>query len=180
MGYPLGMRGVDHIGITVPDIDNATRYFIDAFGAEALYDVLSPAEEPLGGPEIEAAVGVPRGTRVRAIRLLRLHDGPSLELFHYEASEQKAAPIPSDFGLQHFAVYVDNLAEAAERVRNAGGQMLRGPLDLPGIEGGPGNKFWYTRTPWGLTIELISYPSPQPYEQLTNRRRWTPGSSRAS
>jgi catechol 2,3-dioxygenase-like lactoylglutathione lyase family enzyme len=180
MDYPLGMRGIDHIGITVPDIDTATRYFIDAFGAEALYDVLSPDEEPLGGPEIEDAVGVQRGTRVRAIRLLRLRGGPSLELFHYEATEQKPTPIPSDFGVQHFAVYVDNLAIAAERVRSAGGQVLRGPLDLPALEGGLGNKFWYTRAPWGLTIELISYPSPQPYEQVTKSRRWTPGSSRAS
>src|SRR5436305_8634942 len=73
------VRGIDHLGITVPDVESATHYFVSAFGAEVLYDVLSPSETPLGGPEIEAAVGIAAGTVVRAIRLLRLHEGPSLE-----------------------------------------------------------------------------------------------------
>jgi catechol 2,3-dioxygenase-like lactoylglutathione lyase family enzyme len=172
----VSARGIDHIGITVPDIDSATQYFIKALGAQVLYDVLSADESPLGGPEIESAVGIRQGTAVRAIRLLRLHDGPSLELFEYQAQSQKAPAIPSDFGLQHLAVYVDDIAAAAQRVEQAGGILLRGPMDLPAIEGGPGNKFWYTRSPWGMTIELITYPSSQPYEQRTKLRRWKPPS----
>lgn len=168
------MRGVDHLGITVPDIESATQYFISALGAEVLYDVLTAAEPPLGGPEIESAVGISQGVTVRAIRLLRLHDGPSLELFEYQSSDQKSPAIPSDFGLQHLAIYVDDIAAAAQRIEQAGGRLLSGPMDLPAIEGGPGNKFWYTRSPWGMTIELITYPSSQPYEHETERRRWRP------
>ena len=41
-----GIRGIDHAGMTVPDIDAATRFFQDAFGAVTLYDVL-----PEDGPE---------------------------------------------------------------------------------------------------------------------------------
>jgi catechol 2,3-dioxygenase-like lactoylglutathione lyase family enzyme len=171
------VRGIDHLGITVPDVESATHYFVSAFGAEVLYDVLSPSETPLGGPEIEAAVGIAAGTVVRAIRLLRLHEGPSLELFEYEASSQKASAIPSDFGLQHMALYVDDIAAGAERVQQAGGQLLAGPVDLPEIEGGPGNQFWYTRAPWGMTIELITYPAPQSYERTTQKRRWKPDAS---
>ena len=172
------VRGIDHLGITVPDIESATRYFASAFGAEVLYDVLSPSEMPLGGPEIEAAVGIAEGTVVRAIRLLKLHEGPSLELFEYVASSQKASVIPSDFGLQHMAIYVDDIAAAAERVQQAGGQLMAGPVDLPEIEGGPGNQFWYTRAPWGMTIELITYPAPQPYEKTTGKRRWRPADAK--
>lgn len=168
------VRGIDHLGITVPDIESATRYFVSAFDAEVLYDVLSPNETPLGGPEIEAAVGIAAGTAVRAIRLLSFRKGPSLELFEYGASSQKTPAIPSDFGLQHMAVYVDDIATAAQRVQQAGGQLLAGPVDLPEKEGGPRNQFWYTRAPWGMTIELITYPSPQPYEKTTNKRRWRP------
>ncbi len=172
------IRGIDHLGITVPSIESATEYFKTAFGAEVIYDVLTARDVPLGGAAIEAAVGINEGTRVRAIRLLKLHDGPSLEIFEYTAAEQRSSAIPSDFGLQHLAIYVDDLPEAANRVRAAGGYVLPGPTDLPEIEGGSGNKFWYTRTPWGMTIELISYPSSQPYERTTNMRRWRPPVSR--
>lgn len=174
MMSPAVVRGVDHIGITVPDIDGATRYFVDAFGAMPLYDVLSMDDEPLGGPDIEAAIEVAEGTLVRAIRLLKFPDGPSLEIFHYQAANQQTPAIPSDFGLQHLALYVDDLLAAAERIKNAGGRLLRGPMDLPALESGTGNKFWYTKTPWGMTIELITYPSPQPYEQASKSKRWKP------
>ena len=32
------------------------------------------------------------------------------------------------------------------------------------------NRFLYCRTPWGSTLELISYPDPQPYQQHTTVR----------
>ena len=174
------MRGIDHLGITVPNVESATGYFIHALGAEVMYDVLRAGEPPLGGADIECAVGISEGTTVRAIRLLRLHDGPSLELFEYQSGRQQPAAIPSDFGLQHLAVYVDDIFAAAARVKEAGGVLLSGPMDLPAIEGGPGNRFWYTRTPWGMTLELITYPSSQPYERNTQLRRWTPPSQSIS
>jgi hypothetical protein len=37
-----------------------------------------------------------------------------------------------------------------------------------------GNRFIYARTPKGMTIELISYPSPMGYQQHSDARRWTP------
>ena len=98
MSDRAGVRGIDHLGITVPNLDSATQYFIRALGAEIIYDVLLAGETPLGGPAIEAAVGLTSGTLVRAIRLLRLHDGPSLELFEYEISGQKPPAIPSVCG----------------------------------------------------------------------------------
>ncbi|MGH3107316.1 MAG: VOC family protein, partial [Rubrobacter sp.] len=32
-----GLRGVDHIGITVPDMEQATSFFVDVLGCELLY-----------------------------------------------------------------------------------------------------------------------------------------------
>ncbi|MBT2885683.1 glyoxalase, partial [Streptomyces sp. McG5] len=43
-----------------------------------------------------------------------------------------------------------------------------------GAEAGPANRFAYLRTPWGSTLELVTYPDPQPYEEKTARRRWRP------
>ena len=34
-----GVTGVEHIGLTVPEIEAATRFFADVLGAETLYDI---------------------------------------------------------------------------------------------------------------------------------------------
>lgn len=39
------IRGMDHIGITVPDIKQATTFFGAALGAELLYESVSPGQE---------------------------------------------------------------------------------------------------------------------------------------
>jgi hypothetical protein len=81
---------------------------------------------------------------------------------------------PSDFGLQHVAVYVDDIDYAIQRFVAAGGTMFTGPNELVGLEKGKGNAWCYGRTPWGTVIELITYPGPKEYERTTPLRRWTP------
>ena len=54
---PMTIRAIEHVGITVPDLEPATAFFAEAFGAEHLYDML---DEPLRGPAVEAGLGVPR------------------------------------------------------------------------------------------------------------------------
>jgi len=45
------IRGMDHVGITVSDIDEATRFFSEAFGAEVIYDSVSPSDYDVKGEE---------------------------------------------------------------------------------------------------------------------------------
>lgn len=169
------VRGIDHIGITVPDLEAATRFFANAFGAIVLYDALPHSTPGRSGPELEARLGVPAGTEQVAIRLLGLTDGPSIELFEYRSPVQAVPATPSDYGWQHVAFYVDDIEGVAGDVVAAGGITLGQPRPLPHLEAGPANRFLYCRTPWGSTLELISYPDPQPYEQHTGMRRWRPG-----
>jgi catechol 2,3-dioxygenase-like lactoylglutathione lyase family enzyme len=169
------VRGIDHIGLTVPDLEAATRFFADAFGAIVLYDALPHSTPGRSGPQLEARLGVPAGTVQVAIRLLGLADGPSIELFEYRSPVQAVPATPSDYGWQHVAFYVDDIEGAARDVVAAGGITLGEPRPLPHLEAGPANRFLYCRTPWGSTLELISYPDPQPYEQHTGMRRWRPG-----
>jgi catechol 2,3-dioxygenase-like lactoylglutathione lyase family enzyme len=171
------VRGIEHIGITVPNVDEAARYFAEAFGAELLYDTHPRGSEPFGGAELEQLVGVPPETELITFRMLRLPDGPSIELFEYSTPDQRSAVCPADLGLQHVALYVDDIDLACERIRSSGGEVLVGPRDLPGPEAGPGNQWCYTRAPWGMTIELVTFPSPQAYEKQTTARRWKPGSA---
>ena len=54
-----GLRGVDHIGITVPDMEQATAFFIDVLGCELLYE-----REPPGDDSPRDRLGVPAGSRI--------------------------------------------------------------------------------------------------------------------
>src|SRR3712207_9078324 len=80
--------------------------------------------------------------------------------------------------IQHLAVYVDDLDAATEHLRRHGVSLMSGPNPLPGPEAGEGNRFIYARTPWGLTVELISYPAPMAYEQRASPRRGRPPADR--
>ncbi|MGP2439364.1 VOC family protein [Streptomyces sp. JW3] len=169
-----GCRGIDHVGVTVPDIPTASDFFVRALGAEVLYDTLRREDGPNGGGELEQRLGVPPGTRQRAVRMLALPAGPGLELFEFDGPRQRDPALPRDLGWQHLAVYVDDLERAVAAVERAGGRALSGPHPLPGPEAGPRNRMVYTRTPWGSTLELITYPDPQPYQHHTARRRYRP------
>ncbi|CAI4170157.1 VOC family protein [Streptomyces albidoflavus] len=102
----MTVRGIDHIGLTVPDLEAATRFLADALGAEVLYDTLPAGRGPVGGPETEQRLGVPPGTRQLAIRMLALPDGPGIELFAYDPPGR--SPALHDLGWQHLALYVDD------------------------------------------------------------------------
>jgi catechol 2,3-dioxygenase-like lactoylglutathione lyase family enzyme len=176
-------RGVDHVGITVPDVEAATGFFRDALGAEVLYDLVADYElvsPPGSGPaaplafDLASTIGVPSGTKLRALRLLRIRNGPSIELFEYEGVSQQDPARPNDLGLQHLAFYVDDIHAVGRAIGEAGGELLDGPHPMPGLETGEGALFHYARAPWGTFIELLTYPEPQHYTRVTAGRRWTP------
>jgi len=165
-----GLRGVDHIGITVPDIEQATAFFVEVLGCELLYE-----REPPGDDAPRDRLGVPAGSRIRAVRFLRCANGANIELFEFYSPDQREEfPRPSDVGIQHLALYVDDLDAAVEYLNRHEVNFMSGPNPLPGAEAGEGNRFIYARTPWGLTVELISYPAPMAYERHSHAYRWRP------
>ena len=171
-----GVRAIDHVGITVPDMEAAAKFFVDALGAEEIFRMESHRDT--SDPEVRAQEQAKLGTRPTArwtrTLVLRLGEGPSIELFEYDDEERLGPPTPSDLGIQHFGVYVDDIDAACERIVAAGGTLLDGPTLLPGLEAGEGNTWIYTLAPWGGIIEIVSYPSPQAYEERTDVRRWRP------
>ncbi|WP_061709125.1 VOC family protein [Pseudenterobacter timonensis] len=169
------VRGIDHIGITVPDIEQATYFFENALGAKVLYRSAEKGDGNIDNKSQRETLRLYPGTEITAIRMLILPRGPGIELFEMHAPEQQQAARASDFGLQHFAVYVDDFAETISRFTAAGGEMFTEPkpLSFP-AERGEGNAFCYGKTPWGSVVELISWPSPMPYEKYSSARRWKP------
>ncbi len=173
------VRAIDHIGITVPNIEEAATFLEQAFGATALYDNIIPTDSPQTGAEAEAKLGFAKGSAIIHMRMMRLGDGASIELFEMKVpGERKKDIIPSDIGLQHFAVYTENIDETKKKFIEAGGKVLEGPNEMLGREGGAGNQFMYAITPWGTFVELITYPSELEIEKTTPLRRWKPQSGK--
>lgn len=169
------IRGIEHIGMTVPNIEEATLFFKEAFGALISYDVQRPEDEPMKGEDVEKQLGLPSGRKIVHMRLLRVEKGPSIELFELEAKPDQAPAGIADAGLHHFALYVDHIEEASKKFKAAGGSLLSEPHPLAGIEEGPHNRGVYGKTPWGSLIELIQYPDGIDYPEDSEAERWTPG-----
>lgn len=165
------IRGIDHIGITVPDIAAATRFLREAFDAAIVYDTVADGQPHRSPEDLAATVALKEDQKIVATRMIRLGESANIELFEIEGAGPGVDGIGAQ-GLQHFAVYCDDLAAVLQRVLAAGGTQLRGPNALFGIEKGPGNSMHYVRAPWGSLIELISVPADTGPGREANR--WSP------
>jgi catechol 2,3-dioxygenase-like lactoylglutathione lyase family enzyme len=168
------VRGIEHFGITVPDIDAATEFLVEAIGAEVIYESYPKSRPPLEGEELEQALNLAQGMKIVSVRVLKVEHGPGIELFEMHASEQREPSHPSDFGLQHFVIYAADIDASATRFENVGGTILNRPAPLifpPEI--GDKNMYCYGRTLWGMIVEFVTYVC-MPYEKDTTLRRWRP------
>lgn len=166
-------RGVNHVGITVPDLDEATRFFKRGLGAKIAYDGLTTDDEPRCGAEVESQLGLPSGAKIRRQRMVVAGTGPSLELFEIEAPHAPAAGL-ADYGLNHLAFYVDNIQGSLGRLVAAGGQALSEVHGNSRYEDSPGNGSVYVKAPWGTLIELQTIPNGHYYPQNSEAEIWTP------
>jgi catechol 2,3-dioxygenase-like lactoylglutathione lyase family enzyme len=150
-----GFAGVEHIGLTVPDLDGATRFFADLLGAVTLYDV-GPFESPDDWMAQHLAVH-PR-SRINKLRVLEAANGPVLELFEFTAPDQSTRlPRNSDVGGWHIAFYVDDMDAALAALKTHDVTIQSGPVTM--TEGPSAGLTWlYFQAPWGQQLELVSYP----------------------
>lgn len=166
------VRGIDHVGIFVPDIEQGKAFFIAAFGARLIYQSLDSSQPPEQGDDLVRNTGIAPGSVLRAQCVLKLGQGPDIEMFEMVAPGQSPTTGRSDIGLNHFALYADDPQAAIERFEKAGGRMFSQPNEiLFKTEQGANNTFCYGVTPWGMNIEFISYPGEMGYEEGTELRR---------
>lgn len=150
-----GLAGIEHIGLTVPDIETASRFFADVIGAEAIYDI-GPFEHNDDWMANHLAVH-PR-SRINKMRVMQVANGPVLELIEFTAPDQDSRmPRNSDLGGWHIAFYVEDMDRALVALKGHAVEIQSGPVLM--TEGPSAGLEWlYFKAPWGQQLELVSYP----------------------
>lgn len=166
-----GMRGGDHIGFTVPDLDEAEDFLVGILGAVPVYTL---GERRFDDSDFMAVhLGVHPRTAIKAIRFYRLGNGTNIETFQYDSADGQAPqPRNSDIGGHHIAIYVDDMAAAVAFLRERGVEVMGEPVPSSGAAAG--QQWVYFRSPWGMQFELVSYPDGKAYEQDADVVLWHP------
>lgn len=165
-GLP-GLRGAEHIGLTVPDLDAASRFLTEVLGAQRVFDggTISDADTMV------RVLGANPGDKTR-YAFFRLGQGLNLEVFEYQTDDRGRHPGNHQAGGHHIALYVDDIAPAVAHLRAHGVAVD----DPEYITAGPaaGSHWVYFKAPWGLQMELVSYPGGKAYEATAQVRLWHP------
>lgn len=147
-------RVLHHVAVTVPDVEEAVRFLVEAFGCETL---LAFGPGPPHDEGMAQALDLPLGGSTRGLAILRA--GPTLvELFTYDVpSQRRVVPGNADWGACHLAFEVDDVETEASRLvalgaRRCGSMRTAQDPRLRGMQ-------WaYFVAPFGLQLELVAFP----------------------
>nr|WP_308797842.1 VOC family protein [Agromyces protaetiae] len=148
-----GLRHVDHVGVTVPDLEEAVAFFVEVLGAEELY-------RSTRGPD---AGFIPENFEMPAdasltLAMLRMPPNLNIEVFEWRGAELRTdRPRHGDAGGHHLAFVVDDVDAAVAHLERVPGVRILGGVkqvagDSPRVAG---NRWTYLVAPWGLMIELV-------------------------
>lgn len=172
----MKVYGMQHIGFTVPDLDQAVDFFRTMFGA---VECLSTGLVDVDDDFMRRRLGVPGQTRIQDIKVLRVGTGTNLEIFQYSGDPEAEAPPKrnSQPGGFHLAFQVDDCNAAADRLRAAGVEVMDGPTY---IDAGPmeGLTWCYLKAPWGQFLEIVSMDGPLGAERAGRPPQWSPVTGR--
>lgn len=175
-GIP-GMLGIEHIGLTVPDLEQAHQFLVDVIGAVHVYTL--PGKRSDTTDWMHEHLGVHPRTTIEEIRFYRVGNGANLEVFQYHAADGQAPhPRNSDLGGQHLALYVTDMDAAIAHLRAHGVELMGGTVASAGPA--EGQHWQYFRAPWGQQFELVSYPHGKAYERTSPVHLWHPGGDSAT
>lgn len=165
-----GISGSDHIGITVPDIEEAHRFFVDVIGCQFVYSLPGINRDD---EWMREHLNVASGTSVSEIRFYRLGYGTNIEVFEYQSPHQQTRPpANSDIGGHHLALYVDDLDAAVDYLRRSGVHVMGEPT--VSANASQGQRWVYFLSPWGMQFELVSFPTGKAYENGASVLLWHP------
>ncbi len=149
-----------HVGVTVPDLDAAVRWYQDTLGMYLLAGPLEVLED--GSPLGDAAAAIyGRGFARFRFAHLAFADAVGLELFHFDNPATSAREDNFEFwktGINHFSVTSAQPHLLAEEIVAAGGRRRAEPVTLDEEKG---YVIVYCEDPWGTVVEICSHPYAQ-------------------
>lgn len=159
--YP---KSFSHIGITVPDLEKAVKFYSEVMG---WYVIMPPTEIK---EENETAIGKMCidvfGSGWGAFRIAHLATGDKIgiELFEFKQSkDQPAVFSPFGTGLFHYSVQDPDIEGLVKRIVEAGGKQR-----MPIREYYPGEKpfkMCYVEDPFGVVFEIYTHSYEMTYSQ---------------
>ena len=166
-----GLCGTEHIGFTVPDLDEADAFLVNVIGCERVYE-LGPFVHEHDDWMREQLDVHPRSV-MRLLRFYRCGFGPNFEVFQWEAADgQRRQPRNSDLGGHHLAFYVEDLDVAVAYLRSCSVRVLGEPV--ASTNASAGQRWVYFLSPWGMQFELVSFPGGKAYEAGAPVKLWSP------
>jgi len=147
------LRGFDHVGVTVQDLDRSLKFYRDGLGLEVLR-----RRDHFRAEHVQRLVGLPNAEL--SVAMLAIPHGGKLELVQYhEPAGATVLMAPCDRGGLHFALVVDDIFSLKLRLEEDGTHFFSEPQCAPS---GPteGSYFVYCRDPDGAIVELIQLATP--------------------
>jgi catechol 2,3-dioxygenase-like lactoylglutathione lyase family enzyme len=146
-GKPMIQR-FDHLTIVVTDLEKAKEFF-GLFGFEEILSV------PISGQRFSDYMGVD-GIEARHVTLKLANASPRLEVQLLKYDHPQPLPDPDitklyRVGFNHVCFAVDNIAEAIEKLGEAGIKARNGVLDFHD------RKLVFFPGPEGITVELSEW-----------------------
>jgi glyoxylase I family protein len=155
-----GIRKVDHIGITVPDLAEAHVFFTEVLGAEYMYR-LGPYQHE--DDWMSRQLNVDDRAVMERLHFYRIGGQAIFEVFQYAAADQDPnPPRNSDVGGHHVAIYVEDLDAAVGALHANGLRVLGEPVTSSSAS--EGQRWIYFLSPWGMQFELVSYPGGKAFD----------------
>lgn len=150
-GLP-GYIYVEHVGLVVPDLEQAVTFFRDVLGGDELYRSSRAGDRRF----MEDAFDVGSDASFE-LAMMRLPPNLNIELFEWAVRDARPdRPRVSDPGGHHLCVYVDGIEAAMEYLHAFPGVRLLGEIKtVVGKSPVAGSRWIYFVTPWGLHMELV-------------------------
>jgi len=150
-----GNCALNHVGLSVPDLDAALDWYRDVLGFRPLTPpVVMRADDPGLGPALEAMLG----REVKAFRMAHMTMGNGVGLQVFEFLEPRAetyaeGDAPWRGGFTHICVTASDIEALAETIARRGGARSAVFRSIPGKPYAAA----YCRDPWGHVIEINSH-----------------------
>ena len=145
---------IDHIGISVPDIQKGIDWYKSTF---QIYQMSEIMEVSAADDEIASDVF---GKKMKSFKIVHMctSDGFGIELFQF--TEPKNESLKNNFeywktSIFHLAFTVTNIEEVCKTINSTGGKKRSNIWKL--FKDKP-YKICYCEDPWGNIIEISSHP----------------------